>query len=248
MSKIYTIALAATLALSAVADDGRGPFRFPKRGFPQGTVNLKPLFDYWHAVQPNGQGVRPLAGWKIIVGQVVENRGSGWIVDVRVFASPGSNQTRRIYLLHPPIAEKAMFDNLVSTRNAAERNVAYYNGVAGGYQSSASAYDRAAKTSANIRNNLPNSISGTADANAHFSNARAVQQGMNENAAWEASKQAMLQAADATKQLENIHDNSLPSAPPNTYQMEWFALETGKAMYDLPVFDCGFYRPTDQTH
>ncbi len=122
MAKACTVAgLALTLAILAEGS----PVKSPRRVVGQQTVDLNPLFRWW----THHDGARPLTAWVHVTGKIVGTNSYGWVVDAQVEGSvrPGQDEgagpattggAKRMLLRHPPLADRAAFEQLAAQLKA----------------------------------------------------------------------------------------------------------------------------------
>ena len=220
-------------------------FRFPNRSFNGAIVNLNPLFNWWLAptvhrplVQNNTTNIasvdvpRPLTAWKLIRGKVVAVRPFAFIVDAKVYTNATGYQTVRIYLYRAPLSEKSEFESLIAERNRLKV-----------LKASAIAANKSAQESADSYFDAASSIRIAHGENVDY----VTNPNHNRYNAYEAAGRQARQQADASHQdWWNINDrevqvykelNKFPDG--DEYTVEWFAMDTGKTVQDLPLFDCG---------
>lgn len=222
----------ALAAWSAGAQTNAPDFccRYPVRYFGVADVNLAPLFGWWeHQRSPSHQieySPRPLMAWKRIVGFKMMDQGYQWVVEAEIFTNRASGGKSRIILRNPPVQEEAAFYALkqeVADAALQVTNAEHF------YQTAEKAQERAqriAHIDARSRNWRSRFDAGS------YARQSAEERGLADTAQDEETQTRQTQAA-AEKQLA-----SLPSAQ-GRYQIDYFALDTGKVFDGLPVYDLG---------
>ena len=106
-------------------------WRYPIRVINYRKFDLRPLFAWWRDNYSAYQSVlatnmsdkpdvsslppSPMPGWhRIKRGHFVSNSSYGWVCDVVIEDMPSHEVTNKIILRSPPVADKAVWDNLVA--------------------------------------------------------------------------------------------------------------------------------------
>jgi hypothetical protein len=115
---VYVLCVIAVAMWSVLPTAGASPIRDPKRSVNGRTADLNPLLLWW----TNHNGARPLVSWVQVTGPVVGTNSAGWVIDAKVERTArnmeassvaGSASAKiRILLKHPPLRDRANFDNL----------------------------------------------------------------------------------------------------------------------------------------
>jgi len=234
-------------AVSATAQTNQTPFccRNPIRIFNESqTVNLKPLFQWWMQREKEDQGKRPgtgavtvasldyadpnrpLAAWKRVTGVKVQETDFTWVVDAEVAIGPTTRTNELIILKNPPTAEEQQYYNLKPL--PAQYKLQITND-ARAYQA-----DLKAEQNAEARANT--------EARSLNLKARWRADGFNQEAARErdaadAALNDKLQNQQALDQVQKQLD-AIPSVN-GRYQVDCFAMESGRNSQGLPIFDPG---------
>lgn len=211
----------AILFCAACAVQG-GPLKSPKRGVNGGTVDLTPLFRWW----TNHADARPLTAWVHVTGSVVGTNTYGWLVEATVESSgrqaPGEDAPsitpggqKRILLGHPPLQDRAVFEKLAAQLKLLDDQRAQARDL----QKQAQDYLRPGS-----KVPRPYFHKGRVSANA---DAR-----MTEEA-------AKVQILDLDKQIKELKAKMAPWPNTDRYELDCFALDTGKQQSKLPLYDHG---------
>jgi hypothetical protein len=199
-----------------------GPLKSPKRAVDGVTVDLTPLFRWW----TNHANARPLTAWVQVTGSIVATNSYGWVVDATVESSsrrtpdedvpsitPGGH--KRILLNHPPLQDRAAFEKLAAQLKSLEDQRTQARDL----QKEAQSYLRP----------------GSKVPHPYFRKARV--------AAWGEAKTtedaAKAQVVDLDKQIKDLKAKMAPWPSTEHYELDCFALDTGKEQSGLPLYDHG---------
>ncbi len=100
------LCLAACAAL-VVFRTGADPLKNPHRMVEGRSVDLRPLFEWWHS----HSGPRPLTAWVQVSGSITATNAWGWVV---------SSAEGKILLRDPPLQDLAKFEQLHGRLKALE--------------------------------------------------------------------------------------------------------------------------------
>lgn len=189
-------------------------------------MNLAPLFQWWTNSPGASQSIRPLIAWRRIVGTRVGNLEYQWVVDARIYTNQTSWVPARIVLLNPPAQEERLFYSLQTQVAQAELDL---TNAQGRYQ-------------ADLKQEQRDQVRAKANARSWKRWGRFYARVYKRRAAWErhAARQAQHEEQQARQTLEAAH--KLLKAIPNShgrYQIDCFALNTGKTLRGLPVYNVG---------
>jgi type IV secretory pathway VirB10-like protein len=230
-SFVRTIAFAFLLvAVSASAQTNQQLCcRYPLRGFGGASaVNLTPLFQWWIYGKPASESdsQRPLSAWNRVVGTKAGDLGQGWIVNAEIYTTRTTHTKARIVLQNPPVREEQDFDRL-------KQQVLQYGLQVTNAQR---AYQTALKAEKSDQTH------SKSDARSRNVRARNSAVAYSRKAAQEqsAASNAQNQEKEARQALVAAQKilNEYPSSH-GVYLIDWFALDTGKKIQGLPVYDVG---------
>ena len=217
---LFRLAAPTILAVLLVAGVHANPLHDPKRLLNGQTVSLTPLFQWW----TNHAGSRPLAAWVHVTGSVVGTNSWGWIIEGRVehtaAASAADGGSGRVLLRHPPLQDRAEFENLSAQLRTLEEQRAGVAGVEAAAQNRASAISQ--EQSTYRKYGVRNRALSRED--------RVVKN--TENQAKAELKPIDQQIADLKKQLGRYPN-------PNQYEVDCFALDTGQVYDRMLLYDYG---------
>jgi hypothetical protein len=240
-TKTAALLLGLFAAVQAGAETNQAPFccRDPIRIFHQGAqANLTPLFKWWveqgegknraataPASMEAGETNRPLWAWKRVTGVKAQETESGWVLDADVASSPATRTNEWIVLLHPPTTEAQEYDFLQSLSaqyeqritNDARAQQAYLKAAQNAETRAAAARSWGMKT--------------------QWQSSSFVQLAARERNAAQAAlndEQQTQKALDQTRKQLAV----MPSRE-GQYEVDCFALETGRNQQGLPIFDTG---------
>ncbi len=199
----------AALTLIAASPLQGGPLRDPKRVVSDHTVDLNPLFHYW----TNHVGPRPLTAWAHVTGSVVGTNGLTWVVEAHV-AGGASNEgggQHRVLLRHPPLQDRAEFEQLAARLKALNDQ-----------RSAITGQQSKVKQQAKALNSQPNRV---AHREARVLNA--------------AAKSAQPDVTAIDKQIQDVKHKLAAYPSPDHYAVDCFALQTGEQSAHLPIYDYG---------
>ncbi|MDE3100368.1 MAG: hypothetical protein KGJ88_12930 [Verrucomicrobiota bacterium] len=195
--------------------------RYPIRSFAGGNANLTLLFSWW-TNQPATP--RPLGAWKRVVGVKTGETERAWVVNARVYKTPGSSVSARIVLENPPIAEERQFEALTN-------QIAAYQAALDRDRSARAAASKARQENEAIVRRLRRS---------RFKYDLVVRHN------WGAALDAARMTNDLTREKQaqeslNALEQSLKAIPNANghYQVDCFALDTGRVRDGMPVYDMG---------
>jgi len=232
---IFWILLLAALPVVAQTNPPSYCCRYPMRGFGNANVNLTPLFTWWsrqEASLTNKSGnfsflsPRPMPAWKRIVGTKVGDSQYGWFADVEIFTNTSHGFKTRIVLQNPPIQDEQQL-------NALQQQITGYNQQIANsqeqYKADVKEEKRAEKQAkAGSRSwHLNEALNAKNDARLSAQKRDDAQK----DQATEAQTKGSLQVAE--QQLAAIPTEH------GRYQIDLFALETGKSLNGLPMYDLG---------
>lgn len=230
------VLLVAQSAIGQVSTNFLFRYRYP---IANDTLrcDLTPLYAWWaeqldaaQKVQSageqsaNGMGYatnvmeRPMAPWFHITGEIVKEDPQGWIVNAMVEFAPGKGNPVKILLIHPPRKEIERF--------AEKRNFLNNPPPPPDYSS------REAQIKAqNDRAFVVNALGDPDLADAYLADATQARRELDAQKARDQSIEA-----EKSRALDGLGD-----FPPDwqTYRADVFALNTGRQLYGLPVFDAG---------
>jgi hypothetical protein len=211
----------AGMVLTVAAAASASPLKAPKRVVNQQTVDLTPLFHWW----TNQSGARPLTAWVHVTGNVVGTNSYGWVLEGKVEASvrPGQEEgaasangsgPKRILLRHPPLQDRAAFEQLAAQYKA-------WNGQ----RAQAASAESQAHTFLHGSNGV------------HQVRFKRHAWQRQELAATEKDAAASKKALD--KQLQDLKAKLAAWPSPDIYQLDCFALDTRTEQNRLPVYEHG---------
>ena len=202
------------------------PVKSPRRVVGQQTVDLSPLLHWW----TNHTGMRPLAAWVHVTGNVVGTNSSGWVVEAQVeaHARPGQEEgadsaaaggAKRILLRHPPLQDRAAFEQLAAQLRVLNQERA-----------------QAAGSELQARNYLHPGSNGVH--RVHYKG-----QGFANREAQAVEKNAATSKQELDKQIKDA--KAKMAAWPNAehYELDCFALDTGTELNKLPLYEHGMSWP-----
>ena len=211
--------------------------RSPVRGIRNAPVNLTPLFQWWTNHQPSAatnvvslELSRPLTAWKRIAGNQGARLEAGWVVDADIFTSPGTSTKARIILQHPPVQEARQYDFLKSVIPQYSLQLTNAQKAYQEHLKAERRYRASANQNLKYWNWFPRA-SGEAD----------MQQANRERAAASTAQHDQQQAQQALDEAEK-ELAAIPSSE-GDYQIDCFALDTGKTYKGLAVYDLGVVYP-----
>jgi hypothetical protein len=210
--------LVLVLTLPAAAS----PVKSPRRVVDQRTVDLSPLLHWW----TNHTGLRPFTAWVHVTGNVVGTNAYGWVVDAQVeaHARPGQEEgtdsaaaggAKRILLRHPPLQDRAAFEQLAARLKVLNQQRAQAEGA-----------------ESQARNYLHPGSNGVH--RVHYKG-----QGFANREAHEVEKNATASKQELDKQIKDA--KSKMAAWPNSerYELDCFALDTATELNKLPLYEHG---------
>jgi len=237
--KIIGLLLLLSAAIPALAETNQTLFccRNPIRIFNESEiVNLTPLFQWWKQQAGGKPGTtaeadyaeanRPLSAWKRVMGVKVRQTEYAWVMNAEVAASPTTRTNERILLQHPPTAEEQRYDNLKPLPDEYNRQITNDEHT---YQA-----DLKAEQAVEIRAKTDVRSWGWKTrlrANGYD------QQAKEERAAADTALNDEKQTQQALERTQKELD-AIPSVN-GQYQVDCFALETGRNSQGLPIFDPG---------
>jgi hypothetical protein len=211
--------------------------RHPYRALGAGTVNLTPLFEWWRQqggetsnptpVFPGGVEVpqRPLSAWKRITGSKTAEVEGAWVLQAEIASRPGTRTNEWILLRNPPAAEEDQYYNLKALLPLYDTEISNDLRLE---QADEKAADQA-----------------VARAKADARNAKWTRQSLPGDHQLIARKRAAAaaalkdqQQAEPARDLVRKQLAAIPSAD-GQYQVDCFALETGRNRRGQLVFDAG---------
>jgi hypothetical protein len=215
--RIGWVAVVGLLAFDGTA----GPLKNPRREVGAQIVDITPLLHWW----TNHAGARPLTAWVHVTGNIVGSNSYGWIVDATVEAShrPGQDEAaaggggrKRIVLSHPPLQDRAAFDEMTAQLKSLEDQRTQANAL----ETQANNYIHPGGGNA-VR---PHFAKNTWD----LREAKAVQQ------------QAAAQVRELDKQIKDLKARMAASwSNTQHYEVDCFALDTGQDQNRLPLYEHG---------
>lgn len=201
--------------------------RYPIRSFGNtGSVNLAPLFQWWTNSAGNSQSIRPLAAWRRVVGVRTGDLEYQWIVDAKIYTRQTTWRPARIVLLNPPVQQEQLFYSLKAQIAQDELNLTNAQRT---YRAELKAEQRdqaRARADARSWRRWRRFYSGVYDRQAR----------REQNAARQTQKEKQ-----QTRQALEAAQKALAAIPSShgQYQIDCFALDTGKTLHGFPVYDVG---------
>jgi len=195
------------------------PVKNPRRVVGERVVDISPLLHWW----TNRDGVRPLTAWVHVTGTIVGTNSYGWLVEAAVEnsrsttreAGPSGGQ-KRILLRHPPLQDRAAFEGM-----AAElKRLTDQRAEASSMQTQANNFIHPWSNNA-VR---PHFAMKTLD----LREARATEQ----NAAAQ-GKQLDQQIKELKTKMSALWSNTA------SYEVDCFALDTGRDLDRVPLYEHG---------
>jgi hypothetical protein len=197
--------------------------RYPIRGFGLQTVNLAPLFQWWN--HPGADGAddskRPMKAWKRVVGVKVSDFGYGWVVEAEVYRDPATHTKTRIVLQNPPALEASKYE---TTKDQIVQSGLDITNAQARYQTAR----KAEQDDQNRAKAARRSRYWAAQYNQQAADDRAAATLAQDDE--KAAKQTLELARLGLKILPDLHGQ---------YQIDWFAMDTGKTLQGLPIYDAG---------
>ena len=254
MKIIFCIIVALSLAGQAWAD----PNRYEWRSFGGVNIDLKPLFAWWTLVSQNTNQqemdltevdsnklveisnmwaqlpARPLPEWFRITSpeDKIMVVGSMWKLDATIEPAPMMVKHQTIYVQNPPVKEiqdyKQARAAYVALQNDQNQDVSYEQFMKTNIQAQADALRTNYMSSTS--SNVPNAL-------AVYSQTLRLQQNSaltvsNMNSAHDRTQYRDTQIAPLEKYLDTFPDK-------NVYQLDHFAMRTGRKVDGLEVYDMG---------
>ena len=188
------------------------------------TAKLTPLFEWWKNHTTAGEPTtgkdpsRPLSAWQRITGTKVNDLGSEWVVDAEIYTSPTAHTTARIILKNPPSAEEQAFSNLKIQIATDDQQIADDQK---NYQTQTTAAQKAGAKKASKKSKT---------------NTGAKQAAQDRNAAAAALDDQKKLEAERT--LAQKQFDAIPAVK-GKYQIDWFAVDTGRKKQGVPIYDLG---------
>lgn len=241
---------------------GADCFVHPFRTFGTQTVNLVPLFQWWTtplttvASNPHSHSLgqipikmisdipytyggkidiwkgRPYPAWKLIVGHVVGNRPYAFILDAKIYTNPSTIKNERIFLYHAPVQELEQYKQLKKELAELTDNTQHVGTVASmAYDDQQRLQNNGDFLSSTAQNSTPfmaNQLNGAINANYNgAASASDREQRLDKSLANMNSRMDEIRAT--LSQLQISGDDTVMC----------FALDTGKQVLKMPLFDCG---------
>jgi len=206
--------------------------RYPFRTFGNAAVNLSPLFQWWnqhagdfHATNDMDVATsRPMSAWHRITGTKIGELEYSWVVNARIYVSPGTYTNARIILKNPPVAEEQSFYALKNELAAVAQQMTNDQRK---YRADTQAAQRAEARVRAIEYNQSWKAPPTGEIT------RAAKDKQAAAAALLNQQQLEQMAAQAESQLQTI-----PSLN-GQYLIDWFALKIGADKNGVPIYDLG---------
>lgn len=184
------------------------PLKTPKRIVSEHTVDLTPLFHWW----TNHAGARPLASWSHVTGNIVGTNGTAWVVEASVDSHAGGAH-HRVLLRHPPLQDRADFEQLSTRLKALNEQRAKLSGE-----------QTQAKHEANsLTSHAPNSRVARREARLLKQEAKAANGDLN----------------TLDKQIKDVRGKLAAFPSEDHYVVDCFALNTGEQSAAGAVYDHG---------
>lgn len=205
------------------------PFVYSKRMINNRMVNLSPLFLWWKSDSQKRTLERPLSEWVHITGTNMGTMNYCWIVNAEIEDSPGHVAQTKIALENPPVDESEKFATAGAELNdldAQIKNVADWVGYA---------FDDENEAARTVNTALALGVSPYSDKYRSLENQR--MQIANRKA-------SLIQKEDNLKLRREELQQFLKRFPPGSvYRLDFFAMNTGKVFYGLPLYDIGVRYP-----
>ncbi len=206
--------------------------RYPLRSFGNAAVNLAPLFQWWTQRAADSRASndvrladsRPMSAWHRITGTKVGELQYSWVVNARIYTSPGSFTNARIILKNPPATEEQSFYVLKNELAAATQQMTNDQRK---YQADTQEAQRAAARVHAIESSRSWKAPPTGEIT------RAAKDKQAAAAALLDQQQLEQMIAQAETQLQTI-----PSKD-GRYFIDWFALKIGSDKSGAPIYDLG---------
>jgi hypothetical protein len=238
MKTTMMIWAAALMVTQSAIGEGTTNFLFRNR-FPIANDTLRcdltPLYVWWaeqltQRAQSGGERItngigstanlteRPMAPWVHITGEIDKEDPQGWIVNATVEYAPGKGNGMKILLIHPPRKELARF--------AVKSNLVNNPPPPPDY----SAQEEEIKAQKN-RAFVANAIGDDDLEEAYMASAAQFERDLDAR-----KKRDQSVVAERNRNLEDL--GNFPSDW-QMYHVDVFALNTGRQLYGLPIFDAG---------
>jgi hypothetical protein len=230
---LFWMLLLTAIPVMAQTDESTNCCRFPVRGFGAVNVTLTPLFTWWsrqEAALTNGNILsysgRPMPAWKRIVGIHAGDSPYGWFVDAEVFTNVAHGLKGRIVLQNPPVQEEQQF-------YALKQQIAGYELQITNAQQEYKEDVKTAKRDEKLAKTQGRSWKWNEQVIAKNNAAESAQK-------HDAAQKAQTMQAQA-KQSIQVAEQQLTTIPSEhgRYKIDYFALETGKYLNGLPIYDVG---------
>jgi len=201
--------------------------RYPLRAFGQNVVNLTPLFLWWKQnAGGSATAKRPLHVWHRLVGSKVSDLGYSWMVDADIYTNSGSCTHTRIILKNPPTVEEQTYYQLKGELAAAYLQMTNDQRT---YEADTAAAQKAQQALARTQTTKRGKIRQNKNGNAQ----QAAQDQQTATEAIADEKQLEQVAALAQKKF-----NAIPAAN-GAYRIDLFAMEIGRDVRGVPIYDMG---------
>ncbi len=200
------------------------PLKDPRRLINGQTADLTPLFKWW----VKREGSRPLSAWLHVTGTIVQTNAYGWVVEARI--EPAGHRAKsadappegqhRIVLHDPPLQDLAEFEQLHDQMSGLTEQHSALAGQQTQAKQQADAISREQRSLRRYGEHSPTLAVAAGDL--HLAQKQTNQQLQPVNQ----------QMKDLTKKLA-----AFPNA--DHYEVDCFALKTGRSYQGMPVFDHG---------
>jgi hypothetical protein len=205
------------IALDVLAN----PLTGPTRTISGQTVNLLPLFHWW----TNHSGARPLTAWVRVTGTIAGTNAGAWVLEAQVQKSEHSaahvDGQLKIVLRNPPMQERAEFEGLRAQLNALNEQHAKLAAVESGAKGRAQTASHEQQAYRHY----------------HAHSTALAQEERQDNLIENQAKTAM---KPLDQQIQDLKKKLAAYPNPEHYTVDCFALETGQAWQQMPVYDHGF--------